>query len=108
MILPDVSVVVEMVTSDSFSGSNDGATPAVTVELDERASASDAVLAALSSARVDLMDSRPPVADVVDLDAVDSLFDRSAGRVPADLSVEFDYRDRRVVVEGTGVVRVFN
>jgi len=108
VILPDVSVVVEMVTSDSFSGSNDGATPAVTVELDERASASDAVLAALSSARVDLMDSRPPVADVVDLDAVDALFDRPVESVPADLSVQFEYRDRRVVVEGTGVVRVFN
>jgi hypothetical protein len=105
---PDVSVVDEMVTSDSFPGSGAGSTPAVTVELDEAESPSDAVLAALSSARVDLTDSRPPVADVVDLDAVDSLFDRSAGRVPADLSVEFDYRDRRVVVEGTGVVRVFN
>jgi hypothetical protein len=97
-----------MVTSDSFSGSSGGSTPVVTVELDETDSPSSAVLRALSSARVDMMDSRPPVADVVDLDAIDSMFDRPTGHVPADLRVQFEYRDRHVVVEGTGVVRVFD
>jgi hypothetical protein len=65
---------------------------------------SQVVFSALADAGVGLTDAGETVYEAVDLDAIDGLFGRETG---SSVSVSFEYRDHRVVVEGDDRVRVY-
>lgn len=90
---------------DDITHDPDADSYVVDVTLDRPDAPADAIVTTVASVRDRDPLDLPPLADVVDTDALGDLF-RPGANPEADVQVAFDYADFRVTVYGHGEVRL--